>query len=177
MAETSGPGHMPKAEAEARPEAVMHRHRSAWRLERVAWTLMALLLVATLLGAFGGGPLSHARSGAGGPVELEYDRLLRAAAPSEYSLEVEPGIARDGRVDVRIDGGLMDMMEIDSIVPEPESVTAGDGHTEFSFQVDAGARAPVRIVIAFQPATFGRFSGVLSVAGGEPLPVSHVVYP
>src|SRR5690606_26776772 len=57
--------------AEARPEAVMRHHRAAWRLERVAWGVMALLLLATLLGAFGGGPLSHARSSAG-PASLEY---------------------------------------------------------------------------------------------------------
>lgn len=175
MSETDNHGHM--AEAEARPAAVMHRHRSAWRLERVSWAVMALLVVATLLGAFGGGPLSHARSGSDDSVELEYDRLLRAAAPTEYTLRVQPGIARDGRLDVRIDEGLMDMMQIDSIVPEPESATAGAGHTEFSFQVEAGSRAPVHVVIVFQPATFGRFSGILAVDGVPPMPVSHFVYP
>lgn len=163
--------------AEARPDAVMHRHRSAWRLEHASWALMALLLVAALLGVFGGGPLSHARTGSAGTVELEYDRLLRAAAPTEYRLEIQPGFAADGRLEVRIDQDLVDAMEIASIVPEPESVTAGPGYTRFSFRIEAGGRSPARVVIGFEPATFGRFSGALSVDDAAPLTVSHFVFP
>lgn len=162
--------------AEARPEAVMRHHRAAWRLERVAWGVMALLLLATLLGAFGGGPLSHARSSAG-PASLEYERLMRAAAPTVYRLRVEPAMAANGRVPVRIDQALVDLMQLQSIVPQPESVTAGPGYTEFVFRVDPGRQLPAEIVFRFQPATFGRFRGQLLVAGRESLPVSHVVYP
>lgn len=163
--------------AEARPEAVMDRHRSAWRLERVSWALMALLLVAAALGVFGGGPASHARTGSARTVELEYDRLLRAAAPTEYRLQVQPGTVRDGQLNVRIAQDLVDVMEIDSLVPEPESVTAGPGYTEFTFRIVAGGRSPAHVVIGFQPVTFGRFSGHISVEGARPLPVSHLVYP
>lgn len=163
--------------AEARPEAVMHRHRSAWRLERVSWALMALLLVSALLGVFGGGPVSHARSGSATAVELHYDRILRAAAPTEYRLEIQPGFAQGGTVDVHIDQQLVDVMEIASIVPEPESVTAGSGYTAFSFRVDADGRSPAHVVIAFQPATFGRFNGHLAVDGTAPLAVSHLILP
>lgn len=163
--------------AEARPDAVMPHHRAAWRVERVAWTCIGLLLLATLLGVFGGGPLSHARSGSARAVELDYERLMRAAAPAEYRLRIQPGLAADGRVAVRIDQSLVDMMQLDSVVPEPEAVTAGAGYTEFAFRMAADRRAPAQVTFHFQPATFGRFDGELAVAGAPPLAVSHFVYP
>lgn len=174
MTRTGGPGQ--EGVAEARPDAVMRHHRAAWRVERIAWAVMALLLLATLLGAFGGGPLSHARSSAPS-VELEYERLMSAAAPTEYRLQVQPALAVDGRVPVRIDQALVELMQLQSIVPEPEAVAAGPGYTEFVFRVDPGLRRPAEIAFQFQPATFGRFRGQLLVAGREALPVSHIVYP
>lgn len=162
--------------AEARPEAVMDRHRSAWRLERVSWALMALLLAAAVSGVFGGGPVSHARTGSR-TVELEYDRLLRAAAPTEYRLQVRHDAAREGRLDVRIDQDLVDVMEMDAFVPEPEAVTAGPGYTQFTFRIEAGGDSPAHVVIGFQPTTFGRFRGRILVEGAPALHVSHLVYP
>ena len=175
MGRTGGAGQ--EGVAEARPDAVMPHHRAAWRVERIAWATIALVLLATLLGVFGDGPVSHARSGSADTVELEYDRLLRAAAPTEYRLSVQPSLATDGRFSVRIDQSLVDMMQLDSIVPEPEAVTAGAGYTEFSFRVAPGPDAPAHVVLQFQPATFGRFVGELSVEGAPPLRVTHFVYP
>ncbi|QDW66877.1 hypothetical protein [Luteimonas granuli] len=166
-----------KAVAEARPEAVMRHHRAAWRVERIAWATMALLLLGAVLGAFGGGPLSHARSGSPEAVQLEYQRLLRAAAPTEYRLLIQPSFAADGRVAVRIDQALVELMQLESIVPEPDAVAAGAGYTEFSFRIAPDRRSVAHVVLRFKPATFGRFSGELSVDGAPPLAVSHFVYP
>ena len=63
-------------------DQVMRHHYAAWRAERVAWCVMALVLLATLLGAFGDGPLSDARVGSPRTFTVEYDRLLRSSSPA-----------------------------------------------------------------------------------------------
>lgn len=47
--------------------------RREWVVQRVGWVVMAVLLVAALLGLFGPGPLSKSIAGsASGPVRAEY---------------------------------------------------------------------------------------------------------
>lgn len=155
---------------------LMRHHRAAWRVERIGWTIMALLLVATLLGAFGDGPLSHARSGSAQGLSVEYDRLLRSSAPSLYRFEASPSLARDGVIRLRFDGSLIENMELESIVPEPDQQEAGAGFTEFAFRVAPGD-TPARFDFRFRPATFGRRAGDVSIAGAHAVPINQFVYP
>lgn len=155
---------------------LMRHHRAAWRVERIGWTVMALLLAATLLGAFGDGPLSHARSGSAQGLSVEYDRLLRSSAPALYRFEANPSLARDGVIRLRFDGALIENMELESIVPEPEAQEAGPGFTEFAFRVAPGDR-PAKFDFRFRPATFGHRTGGVSVAGAEAVRINQFVYP
>lgn len=156
--------------------ALMRHHRAAWRVERIGWTIMALLLVATLLGAFGDGPLSHARSGSAQALSVEYDRLLRSSSPTMYRFEAHPSLAKDGVVRLRFDGPLIENMELESIVPEPDQQEAGPGFTEFAFRVSPGD-TPARFDFRFRPATFGRSAGQVSIAGAHAVPIDQFVYP
>lgn len=157
-------------------DSVMRHHRSAWRIERYGWALIALVLVATLLGAFGDGPLSRARTGSAGTLSVEYDRLLRSSAPTEYRFQVHPSIASRGVLRLRFDRSLVDHMEMDSIIPAPEQQEAGPGYTQFTFRV-APAGSPVNIDFRFRPATFGPYAGRVSVDGAHPVLIDQFVYP
>lgn len=157
-------------------DPVMKYHRVFWRIERVAWATMALLLIAALLGVFGGGPLSHGRTGSANTLTVEYDRILRASAPTQYRFLVHPSISAKGVLRLRVDHSLVDPMQLDSIIPEPDSQSAGPSYTEFSFGVEPGT-APVSIVFQFRPATFGRHAGQVSVPGVPPLTIEHFIYP
>lgn len=153
------------------------RHqRIEWRMERVAWTVMLLLMVASLLGVFGGGPLSRARAGQAGTLTLDYDRVQRSSAPTEYRFEAAPALARDGQLRLRFDAALLEEVELESIVPEPESTRSGPGYTEFAFALDAAAQ-PANIVFQFQPATFGHVRGRVVAAGAPPLVLDQIVLP
>lgn len=128
----------------------MRHHRAAWRVERVGWVIIALLLAATLLGAFGGGPISHARSGSTQALAVEYDRLLRSHAPTEYRFQAHPSVATGGVVRLRIDNVLMDLMEVDSIVPAPDAQMGGVGYTEFAFLITlAQAQSVIALINGF----------------------------
>lgn len=77
---------------------------------------------------------------------------------------------------MRFDQSLVDHMELDSIVPAPERQEAGSGYTDFVFRV-AATDSPVRIEFRFRPATFGRHTGRVSVAGAHPVVIDQFAYP
>jgi hypothetical protein len=157
-------------------DSVMRHHRAAWRVERIGWSLAALVLAATLLGAFGDGPLSRAEAGSPQTLVVEYDRLQRSSAPSEYSFRVNPAMAPDGLLRLRFDQSLVEDMELESIVPEAEVQQAGSGYTEFVFRVAPGT-SPVAIEFRYRPATFGLRRGQVSVAGAHAVRINQFAYP
>lgn len=154
-----------------------HHQRHGWRLERIGWSAIGLLLLASLLGAFGGGPLGRARAGSAAGLSLAYDRIQRASAPTEYRFEAAPALAPDGRLRLRFDAALLEEVELESIVPEPELVQAGPGYTDFEFALAPGSAGPARLVFRFRPATFGRVRGHVTAAGAPPVTIDQVVLP
>ena len=154
---------------------VMPHHRVAWRVERIGWTAMALAIVAALVGVFGGGPLSSVHAGGGG-LAIEYQRFQRSSAENDYRFDLDAALVRDGRLRLRLDQALLDDMELDSIIPEPEAVIAGNDHTEFVFLAAPG-NGQARVVFRFRPATFGRRAGRVEVPGAPPVVIDQFIYP
>lgn len=150
--------------------------RREWRIERVGWGVMGLLLLAGLLGLLGYGPLSRAHGGQSGTFSVEYDRLQRAKAPTGYHFEVDPALARDGVLRVRFEDTLLEEVELVTVIPEPESVRTGAGYFEYAFAVGRGNR-PARITFEFEPTTFGSVSGRVAVPGAAPVAIDQFVFP
>jgi hypothetical protein len=136
---------------------------------------MALVLIASLLGAFGGGRLSRATASVPG-VHLDYARLQRADAPAEYRFRAAPSLARGGVLTLRIARRLDDLMEIERIEPEPrESRTTAEG-LEYDLQTRADG-GPVEVMIRYRPLRFGRYRGEVQLGDAPPLPTDQFVYP
>lgn len=150
--------------------------RLEWRIERIGWAVMGLLLLAGLLGLLGNGPLSRAQAGQPGAFAVEYDRLQRAKAPTAYRFQVAPALARDGTLRLRFEDALLDEIELVTIIPEPDAVRAGPGYTEYVFAVGPGDR-PARISFEFEPTTFGNVSGRVAVPGVAPIVLDQFVFP
>lgn len=154
------------------------RHqRRGWHMERVGWIVISLLLLASLLGLLGDGPASRAQAGEPGSLLLRYERYQRASAPTQYRFDAAPALARDGRLVLRFDQGLLEEIELKSIVPEPETVRTGPGYTEFEFAMAPGEGRAGRIVFQFNPSTFGRVRGRITAPGAPPLTVDQIVLP
>ena len=65
-------------------------HSLSWRVERIAWLGMLLILVAALFGLFGDGLLSHRQlRTADGSMVLEYDRFGQVSADTILSLSLQ----------------------------------------------------------------------------------------
>ena len=74
-----------------------------WRVQRVGWAVMALLVAAGLAGVFARGPLSRAEAQGQG-LRLEYERFERYQAPSEIRVRLAPDAVVDGSVALMLDG-------------------------------------------------------------------------
>lgn len=143
-------------------EEDMRFQRRFWRVQRIGWAFMALVLIAAALGVFSEGPLSwtHAQ---GDQVTVEYQRVYRNGAPSELVLSFSPGF--DGERTVILPHSLLQKVTLETITPTPErSETQADGlHLTFAVP-DAGPES--RIYLQVRPNGLGPLRGDIRSAEG-----------
>ena len=73
--------------------------RRWWRFEKAAWLLLAVVLIADALGAFGRGWLAQAElTAADGSMCVHYERVERTGTPSEMTIEFGPSAVHDQKV-------------------------------------------------------------------------------
>ena len=122
-----------------------------WTIQRVSWLLMAMFIVAALLGATGkGGPLSSAsvRTPDG---TIDYPRITRWQSAEDVIVRLPASTS--GEVDLLVSPEFAEVYGIDSIIPEPtRSKTTPAGH-RFTFAADGGGQKEIILhVTAGKPA-------------------------
>jgi len=155
----------------------MRFQQREWLVQRIAWIVMALIILAALGGLFGYGPASWASDvDSTGKLRIEYERFGRVDAAVELKVWVDPSLFSDDRVEVWIDRGFIDAQQIDSITPEPSRAEPGAERCVFSFPAPRGGDRAY-IVFHLAPQISGRYSGRLGTPGGPDLPIAQFVYP
>jgi hypothetical protein len=156
-------------------EQDLEHQETAWRVRQCGWAGLFLLWLAALAGLFGSGPLSW--STASGPgLRLEYERFARAVAPQELTLHLGPGVTAHPKVRLWIDREYLDNQQIESVVPEPESVEAGAGRMVFVLSM-AEQGKPTSVVLRLRAQRAGSFEGRIGVEDGGFLRFHQIVYP
>lgn len=152
--------------------------KRAYNVRRVAWWLMALIVLAALAGLFGSGPLSHARAGeAGDPLSLEYGRFARLTAPATLEIHLSPQAAAAGEARIWIDRRYLQDMQIEDMVPEPERVEAGADRLVFVFPLATGSPGATSFELHLQAQRVGSLHGRVGLEGGPSLDFHQFVYP
>ena len=149
--------------------------RREWTVQRVAWVVIGLILVAGLLGLFGSGPLSDAATEAG-PLRLDYGRFERKHRPTELRVQVAGDATQQGRFELWLSQPYLDGVDIRSINPEPEQTRAGADRTVYVFQVGDPGR-PANVGFDVEPAQIGRLRGRVGLVGGPEVEFGQFVYP
>lgn len=108
--------------------------RREWQVDRVGWALMALTMVAGLLGLWGSGMVSDATA-TGGRLSVDYERFVRKLGESTLTARIPAGSAEQGLVRLAIDQQYLTGNEVESVIPEPDSVTARNGRFVYEFAV------------------------------------------
>jgi hypothetical protein len=119
--------------------------RRGWVLERVAWIVVAIVLVAAVLGLFGNGLLTPTAVGtSGGTLIVSYERFGRYGADSVLRVEVSNEAFVDDRFTLSISTSYLDSMKIDDIAPQPIESRFSDRAAIFTFATPDAASAHVR---------------------------------
>ncbi len=146
--------------------------RRSWRVQRGAWLAMLLIVIAALLGLFGGeGVLNQAVLGdSGDALRVEYHQFDRVLDQTHLRLEVS-GAGR-----LWIANSYLEHLLIEAIVPEPVQMIAGDERTTLVFEL-AEAEPFGAVVIYYKPQRVGLVSGQIGVDGGVTYAFQQFIYP
>ncbi len=151
--------------------------RRTWKFQRAGWVVMALVILAALLGVFGKGPLSTARVGeAGQALSVEYHRLWRYRKPDDITLHLgsQATTGREARVWLASD--YVDKLEIEYITPNPDRVIAGSDRVIYVFNL-AQPGQPVSITFNFSPQHVGALEAQVGVVDGPARGFTSFYYP
>ena len=149
--------------------------RKEWTAQRIGWAAMALVILAGLAGLFGSGPLGDATA-ASGPLEIAYPRFARKRLPTQVDVAVGAGGIRDGRVAMWLDRAFVDRVDIERVVPEPESVAAAGDRVVYRFAVEPGASgAAIRFDV--EPNSPGRWAWRAGLLDGPEIAIGGFVFP
>ena len=149
----------------------------SWKLQRIGWGVMALIVVAALAGLLGPGPLSNATAGEkDSMLWVEYNRFERYQSPVMLRIHLGPGAAQDGKARLSINRDYIENIELQHIDPEPESVEVGAQSTAYLFKV-ADPEKPTAITFHLEPNTRGWLPVRIGLPGAPPLSFRQFLYP
>lgn len=148
-----------------------------WRVERVAWVAILIVLVLALLGLFGTGWLSSATaSSEGDTLGLDYERFIRHDGEASLDIEVNPDQVREGQVELWISTDYLEGIQIESISPQPDEVR-GEGSRQVYVFLAGNPDAPVSISFSFSPDRMGRYSGEMGIVDGPGISFDQFSHP
>jgi hypothetical protein len=150
--------------------------RRMGRMQTASWVALYLVLALGLLGLFGGGPLSDATAGAGGPLRLSYERFERNRRPTELHLTLTPGAVPGTEARVWIDATTLRQAALRRVEPTPRAVVAGPGRHLFVFALD-GPGAGAEFAMELEPRSPGLRRTRVGLDGTPGVQVRRYVFP
>lgn len=137
--------------------------RKEWIFQRIGVTVMGIFVIAALLGLTGmGGPLSHASAGErGGPLSIEYERIVRRGAKATLKLHVRSD--PPGFIQFWVAAPYLEDVIVDYVVPAPETVTVERGRHVYTIRA---ASPEVTLTVEMEHQRFGRLDGEVGIVGG-----------
>ncbi|PLS77907.1 MAG: hypothetical protein CYG59_21275 [Chloroflexi bacterium] len=149
----------------------------SWRVQRIGWTIFSLILLAAFVGLLGGGPLSAASAGGENePLEVQYARFARHRSPTQIEVKLQPGAVSGDEARVWVDSQYLDGVELQNIVPEPDSAEAAPDRMIYVFKVNQGDQ-PTSITFNVMPERAGVRKVRVGLDGGATLNFRQIVYP
>lgn len=160
-------------EQDTRDPARQHR---AVVVQRVAWVVLALIVLGALLGLFGPGPLSRVtQSDPSGQVALQYERFARYYGDTSVELQVRHDPHRPGTASVWISSDYLTLVQVQQVRPEPATWTGVGDRVLLTFPVRGPD--PITVVLRTRPDQVGVLSGSVGAPGGKPIEFWQLVYP
>ena len=165
-------GQASTAELES-PDKIAHQRRE-WLLERVGWSLIAVVLAAGLLGALGPGLLGTREAASrDGALRAKYSLVERYDAPNVLELWLTP---KTTDPTLEFSQSFMDAITVEQFVPAPASSASRSGRVALRFHTEADATEH-KIICRYKHNQFGLLQYEIVLAGHGPLQVQQLVVP
>jgi hypothetical protein len=146
-----------------------------WRFEQVVWTVITLILIADVAGAFGRGPLAKAeRRSSDGTMDIQYERIERTGTPSKMHIRFSPGAVHNGQIKLFVSESLVGKLGTQRVVPSPQSAVVGDGGLTYTFPAST---PPMSIELVLQPSGPGVNKFTVKIPGADSVQARVVVVP
>jgi hypothetical protein len=144
-----------------------------WRVERMGWIMMAIILVAAAGGVFGHGALAKRTLQPAPGLLVEYERFARAHSPMilRISFARQP---KGGVVSLWLSGDYLSKVEVGRITPEPDRSELTAGGVNYYFTARQG---PSAIVFHHKANHAGSLSGSFRLDEEPPVNFQQFVYP
>ncbi|MDQ3188457.1 MAG: hypothetical protein M3Q28_06085 [Pseudomonadota bacterium] len=155
--------------------------RLQWRIERIGWATMVVIIGAALAGVFGGGGwlAQGEASDANSANSVRYARFPRYASPTtlEVNLAAASGhYQASGQVRLRVSDAYLGAMKVRTITPPPVSTALAERQQVFVFERSSLSGAAT-IRFELEPGSVGVQRGWVAVDDGGPVSFAHFIYP
>ena len=144
-----------------------------WRFENGAWIFFAVVLVCTMLGLLGRGPLSHGKL-KNDAMTINYERIARTGTPSLMEIVLTPAAIQNGKVKLYVSDTVIKELAAQRVIPSPAESVVGDGGITYTF---LATQTPAAIKFGLQPDGPGVYRMAVGIAGQPPLESTVFVLP
>jgi hypothetical protein len=164
-------------EAELEIDEDLQQQRKVWLIERISWVIMALLLLAAMLGLLGHGPLSSSTlDNTASGMLIQYERFERVNAQTLFRIQLKPQVSQGAAARLSFGQEFLRKVEVLRIEPEPAEVEAWTDHVTYVItRPDPGKEAAISI--HYKPLVFGRVEVDVGLDGYPVQTFSQFIYP
>ena len=152
------------------------QHRT-WRLQRIGWVVIALVILSALLGVFGHGPLSETTVRHPSiPLSIDYERFGRYQSTLTVHVHLQGGAAPDGTIGIWFSDDYLSKVHIEQIMPPPETAHISPTGMTCVFRV-AQPEQPADIIVDLQAQKIGLISGRIGLDEAHAVHFRQWIYP
>lgn len=150
--------------------------KTEWRVQRIGWIVMTLIVLLGLAGAFGRGPLAAAAAGNRDTLAVSYDRIVRHGAETEVRITAGPALPPDTLLRIFISARYLHAAHIMDVIPEPVASGASGEFVYYDFR-RLDPAASTEIVLHVNANSYWRTGARVFVRGAQPIDFNQVILP
>ena len=151
--------------------------KKEWKVQKVGMYIILFLIIVSIAGFFGTGPVSYTEEGVeGGDIYAEYQRYTRRHAPNELRLKIGSNALKSDSVIISFDEAYIAEIQITSISPIPLKTYYSPGKVNYLFSLKDNVSSAT-IVYYFSPESTGKLNSAITINNGSSVNFSQLVYP
>lgn len=150
--------------------------RRFWLAQRIIWAALDVILLVTLAGLLGKGPLNAAQTRSDAAVVVRYERVLRIRSSAVLEVELKAAASLPQKTVVQLNQALVEQYSIEHVWPQPLITQPVHDGLRFFFATDPDS-APGRIRFTLKAGAPGLVNATVAVEGQAPVNFRQLILP